>query len=197
MFRSRSPATLAVLGMLGVLLSSSAHADDFFFSFSNVTGNVPGTVSGEVFGLTNNATSAATNVVVNSFPAGLTGLPAAPFNVPDYAASLGQVITNNSFIVTDHVITLAEYTIAGEFFSMNGAFNALFDPTATNSVQNLGGIGEGGVTFTLAAAPNPIPGAGLLSYLALGLLGLGSLGWKKVRPRTSVDRGAKGPLGND
>jgi hypothetical protein len=32
----------------------------------------------------------------------------------------------------------------------------------------------------VSAAPGPIPGAGLLSYLALGLLGVGSAGWKKL-----------------
>jgi hypothetical protein len=30
-------------------------------------------------------------------------------------------------------------------------------------------------------APGPIPGAGALSYVALGLLGLGSMGWKRLR----------------
>jgi hypothetical protein len=37
--------------------------------------------------------------------------------------------------------------------------------------------------FSTDAAPGPIPGAGLLSYLALGLFGLGSYGWKRLRAR--------------
>jgi hypothetical protein len=36
-----------------------------------------------------------------------------------------------------------------------------------------------GVTITTDPAPGPIPGAGLLSYVALGLMGLGSMGWKR------------------
>ena len=35
---------------------------------------------------------------------------------------------------------------------------------------------------TITSAPGSIPGTGLLSYLALGLLGLGSYGWKRLRP---------------
>lgn len=38
-------------------------------------------------------------------------------------------------------------------------------------------LGEG----SLGAAPGPICGSGLLSYIALGLLGLGSYGWKRLR----------------
>jgi hypothetical protein len=38
--------------------------------------------------------------------------------------------------------------------------------------------------ITLAsAAPGTIPGAGLLSYIALGILRLGSMGWKGLRQR--------------
>jgi hypothetical protein len=37
------------------------------------------------------------------------------------------------------------------------------------------------VSVAAVAAPGPIPGTGLLSYLALGFLGLGSLGWKRLQ----------------
>jgi hypothetical protein len=30
-------------------------------------------------------------------------------------------------------------------------------------------------------APGPIPGAGMLSYVAIGLVGLGTAGWKRWR----------------
>jgi probable HAF family extracellular repeat protein len=33
----------------------------------------------------------------------------------------------------------------------------------------------------LGAAPGPVPGSGLLSFFAIGLLGLGSYGWKRLR----------------
>ena len=37
---------------------------------------------------------------------------------------------------------------------------------------------------SVSPAPGPIPGAGLLSYIALGILGLGSMGWKRLRMRS-------------
>jgi hypothetical protein len=39
-------------------------------------------------------------------------------------------------------------------------------------------------TFTavdITAAPGPPPGSGLLSYIALAMLGLGSAAWKRLR----------------
>jgi hypothetical protein len=72
-------------------LPSSAHADDFFFSFSNNdawnVGGSSGAVTGEIFGLTNNATSSPTDVVVLSYPATFTGAPAPPFSVPTWIAT--------------------------------------------------------------------------------------------------------------
>jgi hypothetical protein len=48
-----------------------------------------------------------------------------------------------------------------------------------------GGAGELSATYTnVSAAPGPIPGAGLLSYIALAMLGLGSAGWKRWRRRS-------------
>ena len=42
------------------------------------------------------------------------------------------------------------------------------------------------------AAPGPIPGAGLLSYIALGLFGVGSVGWRWLRFAGTL---AGGPFG--
>jgi hypothetical protein len=38
-------------------------------------------------------------------------------------------------------------------------------------------------TWEVSAAPGPIPGAGLLSYPTLGVLGLISAGWKRLNKR--------------
>jgi hypothetical protein len=46
-----------------------------------------------------------------------------------------------------------------------------------SSLDSVLGRGE----IQVSAAPSPIPGAGFLSYITLGLLGLGSLGWKRLR----------------
>jgi hypothetical protein len=49
-------------------------------------------------------------------------------------------------------------------------------PTVTSDTCRTGPYGA-----TVDPVPGPIPGAGLLSYIALGLLGLGSIGWKRLQ----------------
>jgi hypothetical protein len=72
-------------------------------------------------------------------------------------------------------------------------FGTAFDPSIVNSLETLqlstGAYeGPGGnpndriniADVSVTPAPGPIPGAGLLSYVAVGLLGLGSIGWKRL-----------------
>jgi hypothetical protein len=57
------------------------------------------------------------------------------------------------------------------------------------SISFVNGGGAVGGPFTyhdVNAAPGPIPGAGLLSYVALGFLGLGSEGWKRYPYRSAL-----------
>jgi hypothetical protein len=42
-------------------------------------------------------------------------------------------------------------------------------------------LSVGPAIAAVQASPGPIPGAGFLSYVALGLLGVGSAGWKRWR----------------
>jgi hypothetical protein len=48
-----------------------------------------------------------------------------------------------------------------------------------DSPDSILGRGE----IQVSAAPGPIPGVGLPSYLTIGLLGLGSMGWNRLRQR--------------
>ena len=64
----------------------------------------------------------------------------------------------------------------GKFWSPGDAFD--IGVTFANQADTL--IAE----LSVNAAPGPIPGAGLLSYLALGTFGLGSAGWKRLRMRS-------------
>jgi hypothetical protein len=180
---------------------------DFFFSFSNDDvhnpGGSSGAVTGEIFGPTNNATSSPTDVVILSYPAGFTGAPPPPFSVPVWINSVTgpkQFGPPNTFAVVNDVIVGGSYlasvteTATGitDTFQINGsdgtndfAVNLPTDQGCMRCV--LDHYGLAGVTFTLAPdpspAPGPIPGAGLLSYIALGILGLGSIGWKRLRMR--------------
>ena len=93
----------------------SAHALDFDFSFTNTSGNTAGTVTGEIFGLTDNATSAPTDVVITSYPAALTGLPAAPwdlYTIPGFEfGNHGTPFLADNFTVSNGVITDALYSL--------------------------------------------------------------------------------------
>jgi hypothetical protein len=54
------------------------------------------------------------------------------------------------------------------------------------SGQIVGDIGGNSGGFVFNPAPGPIPGTGPLSYISLGLLGLGSVGWKRLRQRVDT-----------
>jgi hypothetical protein len=173
---------LVVSAAAVMALSPSANAMNFDFSFSNdpLYGNVTGTVTGEIFGLTNNSTSYATNVVIDSYPAGIAGLPAAPFNVPDYAASLGQFIVDYGFTVTNGVLTGANYQIYGGNFDLaSGAYNALVSPNDQFRVQNQSGFA--GVTFSAAT---PLPSTWLM--LLSGFIGLGFFAYRGSKKTTAA-----------
>jgi PEP-CTERM motif len=159
-----------------IALSSSAHAVNFDFSFCNNTsdgGTVAGCVKGEIFGLTNNATSSASNVEVLSYPSGITPLPAAPFNVPDYASDLSLFINTNYFVVTNNVITDGQYQIYGGYFDINigGQYNTLASSDSLTRVQNLEGLD--GITFSAV----PEPSTWLMMFL--GFAGVGFMAYRR------------------
>lgn len=160
-------------------LSGNAHATDINFSFDNVTGNVSGTVSGRIFGLSDNATSSATEILITSVPAGIAGgLPATSFSAFDYAASLGQFITYNSFTLSGGVVTDAVFQIYGGHFDLNlqpgggdPFYNELVSFDESSIVQNTDGFA--GVTFS--SVPEPV---------SMALLGVGVLGLAAARRRS-------------
>jgi hypothetical protein len=108
---NRALAAFAFASALALTVTPG-HALSFQFSFTNVSGNVSGTVTGLVEGLTANATSSATDVIVQGYPAGLPGLPTAPFTLPGPAANF------NTFTVANNSITSAFF----DEFVTNGHF---------------------------------------------------------------------------
>jgi hypothetical protein len=72
-------------------------------------------------------------------------------------------------------VTDPSITYDNSFFVAGGGGNLNFPTALAAGRQYLE------VNFTVSAAPGPIPGAGMLSYIAIGLLGLGSIGWKRLR----------------
>jgi hypothetical protein len=167
-------ATAVLVAGMSMVQPSYAGPINFLFSFSNnVAGcgncNVPGTVKGEIFGLQDNSNGPASSVVILSHPAGILNLPATPFLVSDYAATLGLFISQNDFTVSNGAITFGIYQIFGGYFDLNvaNAFNTLASPNAATRVQNLQGLA--GVTFTQAPEPFTLSlfGAGLAGAVAM------------------------------
>jgi hypothetical protein len=167
---------VSVAAMMAV--SPAAHAMNFDFSFTNDPGqgNVAGTVTGEIFGLANNATSFPTDVVIDSYPAGITPLPDAPFDIPDYAAMIGKFVTGDGFAVTNGVIIGGDYQIWGGYFDLNiqGQYNSLVSSDGATRVQNLSGLD--GLTFSLVT---PLPST--WTMLIAGFVGLGFFAYRGTK----------------
>jgi hypothetical protein len=170
---------VSVAAMMAV--SPAARAMNFDFSFSNNPaegGNVAGTVYGEIFGLTNNATSLPTDVVVYSYPAGITPIPPAPLDIPDYATALGEFINGNGFTVTNGVITGEDYQIYGGYFDLDSGGNSLVSSNVLTRVQNTDGLA--GVTF----AATPLPST--WTMLIAGFVGLGFFAYRGPKKNTGA-----------
>jgi hypothetical protein len=105
--------------------------------------------------------------------------------------TFSDTLTENSFSGSADASHLA-MTATGNVSCISGATCSSFSSSpstmsfsATQTVLDTGTTAFS-ASFTYAAAPGPIPGAGLLSYLALGIIGLGSMGLKRLRGRTAV-----------
>jgi hypothetical protein len=70
---------------------------------------------------------------------------------------------------------------AGDYYLAYATFVA---PDGDQFALDVTGINVPIDAPSIQAAPGPIPGAGLLSYLPLGILGVGSMGWKRLRMRS-------------
>jgi hypothetical protein len=183
-------ATLAAMAV-------QARADLIFdFSISNTIGNVPGTVSGQILGLADNtANQAASEVLIQSFPAGPSGL--LPVPDPTVAAPT-WTFALNSFTVSGGQVTAADFdaftNVAGpspyeiSFFidkSPNGR-NMLADVNNSGpflAVDNFGGLPGANIVPVNSATPEPA------SWLLLGTA-IVTIGGIRVRSKTRKATGA-------
>ncbi|MEH2382764.1 MAG: hypothetical protein V7K27_28415 [Nostoc sp.] len=145
---------------------SSAHALDFNWSFSNVTGSTSGTVTGTVNGLVEGANSGGPPAVVT-----VTSAPLAA------SAGLGTyTFSDGTFTVTGGNITFADWH--GAFGSNNlflgtNAGGGTYYPQLADTGFNIANSNPGAsVSFTSAAVPFDIPGGATIPAVG-GLLALG------------------------
>jgi hypothetical protein len=110
-------------------------------------------------------------------------------------ANTGAPVYVNSFYIADATnITVTGYSDYGHtpiatLLIPNVSFTPELVTLNWAGVEELDFTGGSGFYVNdiqvneVSAAPGPIPGAGLLSYIALGLLGVGSVGWKRLNKR--------------
>ena len=170
---SVSTVTAKVIGLVvGICLATPSHALDFQFSITNIIGSVPGTVTGLIQGLEDNTSNqAADHVIVTGYPAGLTGLPAAPI---DYVPAV-----HNEFTVLNGSITEVSFlSFLGNSLGGSLCFSSAISCSGEAFYTNLNTAGAvtetviGTMLFSpVVAVPGPIVGAGLPGLLlATGVL---------------------------
>ncbi len=190
MLRTMKLAVFAAVTLAA--MAGQVRADLIFdFSISNTIGNVPGTVSGQILGLVDNtANQAASAVLIQSFPAGPSGLLPVPdptvaaptwtFDLNSFSVSGGQVTAAN-FDAFTNVAGPSPYEIS--FFidkSPNGR-NMLADVDNTGpflAVDNFDGLP--GANIVPVNSPTPEPA----SWVLLGTA-IVAIGGCRVRRKTS------------
>lgn len=164
-----------------VFLSTPARADDFSFTFTNVTGNVGGTVTGEILGLVDNSTGPATDVIIESFPSALNAYLFTSYTAPIDLLTFPWFGTGpNAFTESGGVITSASFGMD------DGDFDFVTLGTGCNILSSFCGDGFGNwqtanyvggtATYGSSAAPEP-------STLGLALAGILALTAKVRRSR--------------
>ncbi len=185
---------LAVSGIAALLAVSPAEALTFDFTINNTTGNViafpGGQVTGQIFGLSANGNGqAASEVVVDTVPAGYQTIFPTPTYPLDTLAKNTNSPFDNSFNVTNGVITFFDYDVGTDTAHSPGNEYALQLLTSagccgsfsfTVEENSSSQISTNGLGFFVT--PTPLPST--WTMLIAGFAGLGFFAYRSSKKRT-------------
>jgi hypothetical protein len=210
---ARLVAAAAVFGFAGV---SPSLADTFSWSFTG-TESFDGTNAANTFSVTAAGTFDATldaggtfynvtaiqgtisgttqdysNVSFNALaPNGSVGVNDNVVYIPaQFVPGTNSTVSNLDYLGLGFIVGTGDAAVSFDLYNWpGGEISAPY--TCSNASGDCLFNGTDGSlysgVFSVDAAPGPIPGAGLLSYITLSLLGLGSVGWKRVPASTQRD----------
>jgi hypothetical protein len=192
---------IALAVILTAVFGTSAHADNFYFSFtanSTADGNIPGTVTGELIGLNNNDTTATpTDIIIDTAPAGDEVGP-LPLDINAFVAlagSDGEKATAGSFNVQNDMIVGADILVDATggidgsdevFIFLNAAVGSgsptgptiVYETALASSAENTAlfnsneATGFAATTYALAPDTNAVPEPSTYALLLVGAAAL-------------------------
>jgi hypothetical protein len=166
-----------------------ASAQTYYFNFSSQDLSFMATINGLTCNPSCTLTQPSNLSGTETFPGNQYSMVFSPMNIPGSISTPDDLFNVNTGVDTNGITYKANGVIF-DVFQHGGEGTAGVEQV---EVESDGGSSGGTLTYGLTSTPAPIPGSGLLSYLALGLGGL--FFYRKRLWRAAPKGGRKGGLG--